>query len=127
LSAEHKINTLDTVFDFKLVPFKEALFKIIEANKEVMVTMFQENIRGRLLIYYLNQFPIAFTSSNKRIHWNEKIMLGILNPMPKTYHRKTQNVDLQAQQDILMKNTLPYTARSVEASKILYWPYSIYE
>ena len=74
LSAEHKINTLDTVFDFKLVPIKEALFKIIEANKEVMVTMFQENIRGRLLIYYLTQFPIAFTSSDKRIHWNEKIM-----------------------------------------------------
>jgi hypothetical protein len=44
-------------------------------------------------------------------------MLGIPNPVPTTYHRKTTDVDVKAQQDILMKNTMPYIAKSIEASR----------
>ena len=44
-------------------------------------------------------------------------MLGIPNPMPTTYHNNTTDVDIQAQQDILMKNTLPCIAKSIEASR----------
>jgi hypothetical protein len=33
------------------------------------------------------------------------------------YHHKTTDIDLQEQQDILMKNTLPYIAKSIEASR----------
>jgi hypothetical protein len=79
--------------------------------------MFQEIIRGRILIYYLKNFPVKLTSSNKRIPWNEKIMLGIPNPMPKRYHYRTTDIDVHAQQDLLMKNTLPNIARSIEASR----------
>ena len=44
-------------------------------------------------------------------------MLGIPNPMPKTYHPKTDDVDRQAQQDILLKNTIRGIVRSIEASR----------
>ena len=80
----------------------------MDNRKETMTELFVEVIKGRLLIHYIHQFPIISTKSNKRIPWNEKNMLGIPNPMPKTYHKKTQDIDVQAQQDRLMKNTLPY-------------------
>ena len=44
-------------------------------------------------------------------------MLGIPNPMPKRYHYRTTDIDVHAQQDLLMRNTLPYIARSIEASR----------
>jgi hypothetical protein len=44
-------------------------------------------------------------------------MLGIPNPMPKRYHYRTTDIDVHAQQDLLVKNTLPYIARSIEASR----------
>ena len=107
----------EVINEYQTIPIKEAMFKVMEVNKEVMVEMFEEIIKGRLLIYYLKNFPIASSYTNKRIPWNETLMLGIPNPMPKTYHNKTTDVDIQAQQDILMKNTLPYIAKSIEASR----------
>ena len=44
-------------------------------------------------------------------------MLGIPNPLPTSYHDNTKNVDLQAQQDMLMRNTMPCIAKSMEASR----------
>jgi hypothetical protein len=65
--AEHNSTTSDAKFEFKPIPIKTAFLKIMETHKETMVAMFQEIIRGRLLIYYLRNFPITFESCNKRI------------------------------------------------------------
>ena len=62
-------------------------------------------------------FPITAMHGNLRIPWNEKIMLGISNPMPTFFHCETKDVDLQAQQNILFRNTIPNIARSMEASR----------
>jgi hypothetical protein len=81
--TEQNSQDLEVVNDYKPIPVKEALFKVMEINKKIMVKMFEEFIKGRVLIYYLKQFPITSPYTNKRI------------------------VDIQAQQVILMKNTLP--------------------
>ena len=44
-------------------------------------------------------------------------MLGIPNPMPTFFHHKTKDIDLQAQQDLLFRNTIPNIAKSIESSR----------
>ena len=67
LLAEHNSTTPEAVFIFEQIPIREGLFHILEANKEIMTEMFQEIIRGKILIYYLKNFPVTLTSSNKRL------------------------------------------------------------
>ena len=116
ITAEHRALDPNANVEYKPISLKEAFIKILETNKDILVEMFQEIIKGRILIYYLKMFPIMAIHGNLRIPWNEKNMLGIPNPMPTFYHYKTIDVDFQDQQDILLKNTVPYIARSIEAS-----------
>jgi hypothetical protein len=115
--TEEKKKDPEVHVEYKELPIQEALMMTLTSNKKVMVSMFEEIIRGRLLVYYLKQFPIKLTYNNKRIPWNTRLMLGIPNPMPTTYHYKTKDVDIQAQQDMLMRNTMPCIAKSMEASR----------
>ena len=41
----------EVINEYQTIPIKEAMFKVMEINKTVMVEMFEEIIKGRLLIY----------------------------------------------------------------------------
>jgi uncharacterized protein YaaW (UPF0174 family) len=58
----------ESKIEYKPVPIKEALILTLNSNKEVMVDMFKEIIRGRLLVYYVKQFPVTSEYNNKRYH-----------------------------------------------------------
>ena len=50
ITAEHQAIDPNVHVEYKPIPLKEAFMKILTTNKEILVEIFEEIIKGRLLI-----------------------------------------------------------------------------
>ena len=66
---------------------------------------------------YVNNTNISNDKSNQYIPWDDELMCNIPNPMPQTFHSKSNNnknlAEISAQQDLIMINTLPGIVQSI--------------
>ena len=85
-----------------------------------MTALLEEIIKSRLLTEYVNNTNIHPKKINKPIPWDTHLMGGIPNPMPSTYHSKSKDInnllEIQAQQDIIMFNTLPNIIKLINST-----------
>jgi hypothetical protein len=117
LKNKHETSNITTPFEYQPIPIYDALLYLREYYMTIIHNLLVEIIKSRILMEYVNNTNISNDKSNQYIPWDIELMCNIPNPMPQTFHSKSNNsknaAERSAQQDLIMINTLPGIVQSI--------------